>query len=279
MPPRRIPVGPKWAQSLGEGGRVDKTKIEAPFSWSHPFRKVVYLVVELPHSTLFVEKILAADLVEGGERLRPALHYLFRRHAGLQLLHGIRVSNELDHLRNCKLFRVKFLENCRDFQSRAHRAHFEAIRNLDGNAAAALSTVQSRNRNEQLPRKTDARKTARIQRRRHFIAVHPRRSKFLERSLRAATHGDSGALQDFDPRIKNRSLGRAEIRRGRNPFDARALKKIVAMPVSHGDDVQIGTDVIFGVEKLRELPDRDRKSTRLNSSHRCISYAVFCLKK
>src|SRR5437763_10611323 len=23
----------------------------------------------------------------------------------------------------------------------------------------------------------------------------------------------------------------------------------------------------------------DRKSTRLNSSHRCISYAVFCLKK
>src|SRR5437764_9779081 len=30
------------------------------------------------------------------------------------------------------------------------------------------------------------------------------------------------------------------------------------------------------------LPDKsliDRKSTRLNSSHRCISYAVFCLKK
>src|SRR5437879_8673330 len=25
--------------------------------------------------------------------------------------------------------------------------------------------------------------------------------------------------------------------------------------------------------------DKDRKSTRLNSSHRCISYAVFCLKK
>src|SRR6478735_7846093 len=26
-------------------------------------------------------------------------------------------------------------------------------------------------------------------------------------------------------------------------------------------------------------PDRDRKSTRLNSSHLVISYAVFCLKK
>src|SRR5437763_9858277 len=27
------------------------------------------------------------------------------------------------------------------------------------------------------------------------------------------------------------------------------------------------------------LEQKDRKSTRLNSSHRCISYAVFCLKK
>src|SRR5437764_9265369 len=27
------------------------------------------------------------------------------------------------------------------------------------------------------------------------------------------------------------------------------------------------------------LAAEDRKSTRLNSSHRCISYAVFCLKK
>src|SRR3712207_6950370 len=29
----------------------------------------------------------------------------------------------------------------------------------------------------------------------------------------------------------------------------------------------------------RELPPSDRKSTRLNSSHANISYAVFCLKK
>src|ERR1017187_9974910 len=28
-----------------------------------------------------------------------------------------------------------------------------------------------------------------------------------------------------------------------------------------------------------EPPPSDRKSKRLNSSHRCISYAVFCLKK
>src|SRR3989454_8831378 len=32
-------------------------------------------------------------------------------------------------------------------------------------------------------------------------------------------------------------------------------------------------------DRLGRLPARDRKSTRLNSSHLVISYAVFCLKK
>src|SRR5437879_10692562 len=31
--------------------------------------------------------------------------------------------------------------------------------------------------------------------------------------------------------------------------------------------------------KIPRATFEDRKSTRLNSSHRCISYAVFCLKK
>src|SRR3712207_7727521 len=34
-----------------------------------------------------------------------------------------------------------------------------------------------------------------------------------------------------------------------------------------------------GPRPLRTVPRRDRKSTRLNSSHANISYAVFCLKK
>src|SRR5437879_8527908 len=39
---------------------------------------------------------------------------------------------------------------------------------------------------------------------------------------------------------------------------------------------------LFSRRKRYRRPARrpsDRKSTRLNSSHRCISYAVFCLKK
>src|SRR5438034_5312546 len=34
-----------------------------------------------------------------------------------------------------------------------------------------------------------------------------------------------------------------------------------------------------GEHAVDERPDADRKSTRLNSSHTVISYAVFCLKK
>src|SRR3712207_8788663 len=38
---------------------------------------------------------------------------------------------------------------------------------------------------------------------------------------------------------------------------------------------------IYGLEEERitVIPNGDRKSTRLNSSHANISYAVFCLKK
>src|SRR5436189_4007155 len=38
-------------------------------------------------------------------------------------------------------------------------------------------------------------------------------------------------------------------------------------------------EAVAGATRAHLEPRRDRKSTRLNSSHRCISYAVFCLKK
>src|SRR5260221_9405116 len=39
------------------------------------------------------------------------------------------------------------------------------------------------------------------------------------------------------------------------------------------------SEQISDQEKARRERERDRKSTRLNSSHTVISYAVFCLKK
>src|SRR5256885_12964039 len=37
--------------------------------------------------------------------------------------------------------------------------------------------------------------------------------------------------------------------------------------------------VTGALRALKDVAERDRKSTRLNSSHLVISYAVFCLKK
>src|SRR3712207_7151041 len=56
-----------------------------------------------------------------------------------------------------------------------------------------------------------------------------------------------------------------------------------ACPGSYGTAYQITllTEPQLRVAQKRGLirPDVDRKSTRLNSSHANISYAVFCLKK
>src|SRR5437879_10548538 len=49
-----------------------------------------------------------------------------------------------------------------------------------------------------------------------------------------------------------------------------------------GDELVEQEPVPFSVSAILDSVSdivRDRKSTRLNSSHRCISYAVFCLKK
>src|SRR5437762_9862896 len=53
-----------------------------------------------------------------------------------------------------------------------------------------------------------------------------------------------------------------------------------AMQANH-DTLEDLDALLVALAHLHVHADRegDRKSTRLNSSHRCISYAVFCLKK
>src|SRR5689334_24848023 len=49
--------------------------------------------------------------------------------------------------------------------------------------------------------------------------------------------------------------------------------------VAGGIDQHLGQLVAAGELRVLSGVDVDRKSTRLNSSHSSISYAVFCLKK
>src|SRR3712207_7255200 len=67
------------------------------------------------------------------------------------------------------------------------------------------------------------------------------------------------------------------------------LDRSSAVPVRGGRPDEVAADrapqleLVTGAELTgqigRHLPVLDRKSTRLNSSHANISYAVFCLKK
>src|SRR2546422_8615337 len=52
---------------------------------------------------------------------------------------------------------------------------------------------------------------------------------------------------------------------------------LVALPLDEAE--RSGADRLLSELLGPELLERDRKSTRLNSSHGYISYAVFCLKK
>src|SRR3712207_7317969 len=67
-------------------------------------------------------------------------------------------------------------------------------------------------------------------------------------------------------------VGQAGERVGAGQVAAGAVALLHERPLGlhAGGDVDLGADVVR---------DRDRKSTRLNSSHANISYAVFCLKK
>src|SRR2546422_4409314 len=60
------------------------------------------------------------------------------------------------------------------------------------------------------------------------------------------------------------------IRRGASEAKARLAKKSEALDLRVTSAIMIMDDLVTR---------RDRKSTRLNSSHGYISYAVFCLKK
>src|SRR5207253_692733 len=59
---------------------------------------------------------------------------------------------------------------------------------------------------------------------------------------------------------------------------ATAVLTLVVNPIAN-EEFQRQLFRIFQARAVSGLQERDRKSTRLNSSHVAISYAVFCLKK
>src|SRR5256885_7570907 len=85
-------------------------------------------------------------------------------------------------------------------------------------------------------------------------------------------------------------IGQADAKRAvavaiRNRWRRQQLPEAMRQDVSPKNIIMIGPTGVGKTEIARRLagltgaPFIDRKSTRLNSSHLVISYAVFCLKK
>src|SRR5438105_10812321 len=65
-------------------------------------------------------------------------------------------------------------------------------------------------------------------------------------------------------------------------FRSRTKRKHGGEQQGEKNSAEAQAPTLFGIQMahwLISLTSRDRKSTRLNSSHEWISYAVFCLKK
>src|SRR5690554_7420024 len=58
------------------------------------------------------------------------------------------------------------------------------------------------------------------------------------------------------------------------------LRRVHRVATNAGHEpAQVNVDAVYYTERDIDTRQQDRKSTRLNSSHVRISYAVFCLKK
>src|SRR5262245_64182730 len=78
----------------------------------------------------------------------------------------------------------------------------------------------------------------------------------------------------------------AKIKRTRDGADYYSINPLGLVPAIRTDDGEVMTENAAILQYVAErfpgadlAPPSDRKSTRLNSSHLGISYAVFCLKK
>src|SRR2546426_12698353 len=86
---------------------------------------------------------------------------------------------------------------------------------------------------------------------------------------RVATVWPEACVGGGQPLPRTTSMSMPMTQNGAQPGDGRELAALLA----------IGPDARARVRILVVDDEQDRKSTRLNSSHLVISYAVFCLKK
>src|SRR2546422_4851664 len=83
-----------------------------------------------------------------------------------------------------------------------------------------------------------------------------------------------GDLEKAIDLLRKTGAAKADKRAGRE-----ASQGVIAAYVHHNSRVGVLVELNCETDFVANTEELDRKSTRLNSSHGYISYAVFCLKK
>src|SRR5437762_9446589 len=91
-------------------------------------------------------------------------------------------------------------------------------------------------------------------------------------------HLDHRELHSF-PTRRSSDLGDERAKQARGEHDAPCRAEGVSFHPRRVNSIGLPCGVERAAASHSSTRRSDRKSTRLNSSHRCISYAVFCLKK
>src|SRR5258708_17738603 len=105
----------------------------------------------------------------------------------------------------------------------------------------------------------------------------------MDTPSRSQRTGDRGRRGKFRPlpsalcAVKTPEPRRSRSTRRESETTLRALRALCGARLFGPSLLDLGLGA--GVDQLLQNRFRDRKSTRLNSSHQIISYAVFCLKK
>src|SRR5690625_5879110 len=108
----------------------------------------------------------------------------------------------------------------------------------------------------------------------------------MEQVMALENEGDDFITKPIHSEVEM-AKNRRQLRRAYGDYATQSVERIVEQhglqlfPERH--ELKYGTTITTLTSKetdiIERLLDRDRKSTRLNSSHVAISYAVFCLKK
>src|ERR1035438_10715726 len=102
-----------------------------------------------------------------------------------------------------------------------------------------------------------------------------------EPSARVGLPGEEGPQFSLRPwvNVHLRLLNQKGFKRGSPQQRVHQDVEGLAHPVPNINEVECVSEFHSNLERIALLFALDRKSTRLNSSHLGISYAVFCLKK